>query len=142
METLFSQTGRGGGTFALNDLGASVLSDRDLSDGALLQSSQQALLRGGGELQVRAAVPAEPAGRPGQVQGQTSSDGVPGWASPALTSVSAPQYKADTLKKRQNLSEEHPVIDYTPPSLITLLFTDLGVLTPSAVSDELIKLYL
>ena len=32
-------------------------------------------------------------------------------------------------------------IDYTPPSYITLLFTDLGVLTPSAVSDELIKLY-
>ncbi|PFX17293.1 Translation initiation factor eIF-2B subunit alpha [Stylophora pistillata] len=35
-----------------------------------------------------------------------------------------------------------PVVDYTPPSYITLLFTDLGVLTPSAVSDELIKLYL
>ncbi|KAK0154358.1 Translation initiation factor eIF-2B subunit alpha [Merluccius polli] len=52
------------------------------------------------------------------------------------------KYKADTLKNSQNLSEEHPVIDYTPPSLITLLFTDLGVLTPSAVSDELIKLYL
>lgn len=52
------------------------------------------------------------------------------------------QYKADTLKTVQNLSEEHPMIDYTPPSLITLLFTDLGVLTPSAVSDELIKLYL
>ncbi|KAF7641402.1 hypothetical protein LDENG_00282430 [Lucifuga dentata] len=52
------------------------------------------------------------------------------------------KYKADTLKSVQNLSEEHPMIDYTPPSLITLLFTDLGVLTPSAVSDELIKLYL
>uniref|UniRef100_A0A8D3AEP8 Translation initiation factor eIF2B subunit alpha n=1 Tax=Scophthalmus maximus TaxID=52904 RepID=A0A8D3AEP8_SCOMX len=52
------------------------------------------------------------------------------------------KYKADTLKTVQNLSEEHPMIDYTPPSLITLLFTDLGVLTPSAVSDELIKLYL
>ncbi|XP_058473994.1 translation initiation factor eIF-2B subunit alpha isoform X4 [Solea solea] len=52
------------------------------------------------------------------------------------------KYKADTLKTVQNLSEEHPIIDYTPPSLITLLFTDLGVLTPSAVSDELIKLYL
>lgn len=32
-------------------------------------------------------------------------------------------------------------IDYTPPTYITLLFSDLGVLTPSAVSDELIKLY-
>lgn len=36
----------------------------------------------------------------------------------------------------------HPLVDYTPPSYIALLFTDLGVLTPSAVSDELIKLYL
>ncbi|MBN3311458.1 EI2BA factor, partial [Atractosteus spatula] len=52
------------------------------------------------------------------------------------------KYKADTLKLSTNLAEEHPMIDYTPPSLITLLFTDLGVLTPSAVSDELIKLYL
>ncbi|WOL01073.1 Translation initiation factor eIF-2B subunit alpha like [Canna indica] len=32
--------------------------------------------------------------------------------------------------------------DYTPPQYLTLLFTDLGVLTPSAVSDELIRLYL
>lgn len=56
--------------------------------------------------------------------------------------LTSTQYKADTLRTSQNLSEEHPVIDYTPPSLITLLFTDLGVLTPSAVSDELIKLYL
>jgi len=31
--------------------------------------------------------------------------------------------------------------DFTPPDNITLLFTELGVLTPSAVSDELIKLY-
>ncbi|KAG2471458.1 EI2BA factor, partial [Polypterus senegalus] len=52
------------------------------------------------------------------------------------------KYKADTLQKSNDLAEEHPMIDYTPPSLITLLFTDLGVLTPSAVSDELIKLYL
>ncbi|XP_046839997.1 translation initiation factor eIF-2B subunit alpha-like [Xenia sp. Carnegie-2017] len=37
--------------------------------------------------------------------------------------------------------EDHPLVDYTPPSYINLLFTDLGVLTPSAVSDELIKLY-
>uniref|UniRef100_A0A8C7PPX4 Translation initiation factor eIF2B subunit alpha n=1 Tax=Oncorhynchus mykiss TaxID=8022 RepID=A0A8C7PPX4_ONCMY len=52
------------------------------------------------------------------------------------------KYKADTLKAVEDLAEEHPMIDYTPPSLITLIFTDLGVLTPSAVSDELIKLYL
>ncbi|KAJ3636315.1 hypothetical protein Zmor_008809 [Zophobas morio] len=34
----------------------------------------------------------------------------------------------------------NPLFDFTPPSYIQLLFTDLGVLTPSAVSDELIKL--
>lgn len=32
-------------------------------------------------------------------------------------------------------------VDYTPPEYITLLITDLGILTPSAVSDELIQLY-
>uniref|UniRef100_A0A7S3D0I0 Translation initiation factor eIF2B subunit alpha n=1 Tax=Palpitomonas bilix TaxID=652834 RepID=A0A7S3D0I0_9EUKA len=35
----------------------------------------------------------------------------------------------------------NPAHDYTPPSFISLLFTDLGVLTTAAVSDELIKLY-
>lgn len=35
-----------------------------------------------------------------------------------------------------------PSRDYTPPNYITLLFTDLGVLTPAAVSDELIQLYI
>lgn len=41
-----------------------------------------------------------------------------------------------------NLDEEHPLVDYTPPHLITYLFTDMGILVPSAVSDTLIKLYL
>jgi len=36
---------------------------------------------------------------------------------------------------------DSPTSDYTPPKYITLLFTDLGILTPSAISDELIKLY-
>jgi len=34
-----------------------------------------------------------------------------------------------------------PLNDYTPPENITLLITDLGVLTPAAVSDQLIQLY-
>lgn len=41
-----------------------------------------------------------------------------------------------------DLVSSNPSIDYTPPQYLTLLFTDLGVLTPSGVSDELIKLYL
>ncbi|KAL5579666.1 hypothetical protein UlMin_012108 [Ulmus minor] len=36
---------------------------------------------------------------------------------------------------------ERSARDYTPPQYLTLLFTDLGVLTPSVVSDELIQLY-
>uniref|UniRef100_A0A8C4QB97 Translation initiation factor eIF2B subunit alpha n=1 Tax=Eptatretus burgeri TaxID=7764 RepID=A0A8C4QB97_EPTBU len=51
------------------------------------------------------------------------------------------KYKADVLENGGDHSMDHPMIDYTPPAYITLLFTDLGVLTPSAVSDELIQLY-
>lgn len=35
----------------------------------------------------------------------------------------------------------NPSTDFTPPKYVSLLFTDLGVLTPAAVSDELIQLY-
>lgn len=45
------------------------------------------------------------------------------------------QFKAEQVKVK------NPPCDYTPAKYITLLFTDLGVLTPSAVSDELIRLY-
>ncbi|KAK7792070.1 hypothetical protein R5R35_007102 [Gryllus longicercus] len=51
-------------------------------------------------------------------------------------------FKYPASKLLSDLSKEHPLVDYTPPAYITLLFTDLGILTPSAVSDELIKLYL
>lgn len=72
-------------------------------------------------------------------------EGDVGWRGWKLTLPLSPQYKADTLKSVQSgqgLQEQHPWVDYTSPAFITLLFTDLGVLTPSAVSDELIKLYL
>ncbi|KAJ0177695.1 hypothetical protein K1T71_006568 [Dendrolimus kikuchii] len=52
------------------------------------------------------------------------------------------KYLSSVLKSGKDLSKEHPLVDYTPPSYITLLLTDIGILTPSAVSDELIKLYL
>ena len=53
------------------------------------------------------------------------------------------KYKASVLKSEdKDLQKEHPIVDYTPPLLVSMLITDLGVLTPSAVSDELIKLYL
>jgi translation initiation factor eIF-2B subunit alpha len=44
-----------------------------------------------------------------------------------------------TMSKK--IKVENPPVDFTPAKFITLLFTDLGVLTPSAVSDELIRLY-
>ena len=40
-----------------------------------------------------------------------------------------------------NVPVLNPLVDYTPPEFITFLLTDLGVFTPSAVSDELIKLH-
>lgn len=52
------------------------------------------------------------------------------------------EYKYTSSMRRKDLAPQHPLVDYTPPSYITLMFTDLGVLTPSAVSDELINLYL
>ncbi|KAG5898584.1 hypothetical protein JTB14_016596 [Gonioctena quinquepunctata] len=53
------------------------------------------------------------------------------------------EYKyTSEVRASLDLKKKHPLVDYTPPSYITLLFTDLGILTPSAVSDELIKLYL
>ena len=33
------------------------------------------------------------------------------------------------------------LVDYTPPEYISELFTDLGIFTPAAVSDELIKYF-
>lgn len=39
------------------------------------------------------------------------------------------------------LCQSNESVDFTPAEFITLLFTDLGVLTPAAVSDELIRLY-
>ncbi|KAJ8675220.1 hypothetical protein QAD02_011006 [Eretmocerus hayati] len=60
-----------------------------------------------------------------------------------LNQVDLPdEFKYTSSALRKDLSKEHPLVDYTPPQYISLLFTDLGILTPSAVSDELIKLYL
>lgn len=51
------------------------------------------------------------------------------------------KYLSSVLKSDKDLSKQHPIVDYTPPSFISLLFTDIGILTPAAVSDELMKLY-
>jgi translation initiation factor eIF-2B subunit alpha len=63
-------------------------------------------------------------------------------------SASAPLHFCDTTSKElakieldESIRVENPPVDFTPAKFITLLFTDLGVLTPAAVSDELIRLY-
>ncbi|KAK5980305.1 hypothetical protein GCK32_003604 [Trichostrongylus colubriformis] len=50
------------------------------------------------------------------------------------------KYRTSVLETK-DLSLEHPMVDYTSPQYINLLFTDLGILTPAAVGEELIKLY-
>jgi len=52
-------------------------------------------------------------------------------------------FDVDNVRKNPSKPspENSPSVDYTSAEYITLLFTDLGVLTPSAVSDELIRLY-
>ncbi|KAK0182863.1 hypothetical protein PV327_000952 [Microctonus hyperodae] len=52
------------------------------------------------------------------------------------------EFKYTAATRKNGLKDEHPLVDYTPPHYINLLFTDLGIMTPSAVSDELINLYL
>lgn len=53
------------------------------------------------------------------------------------------KYKPSVIHKRSgDMSKEHPNVDYTPPHLITLLITDLGVLSPTAVTEELMNSYL
>jgi len=57
------------------------------------------------------------------------------------TSADSSSLHAHVVNLPPSVSIENPPCDFTPAKYITLLFTDLGVLTPSAVSDELIRLY-
>lgn len=47
----------------------------------------------------------------------------------------------DDMDVCEGSSPESPVVDFTPHDYITALITDLGVLTPSGVSEELIKMW-
>jgi translation initiation factor eIF-2B subunit alpha len=50
-------------------------------------------------------------------------------------------FKSDVFKKENsNLEYNYSLCDFTAPEFITLLFTDIGIFTPSAVSDELIQM--
>lgn len=68
-----------------------------------------------------------------------SQQDLPSNKSVPLTFVDTATHKP--IQVPSTVEVDHPLSDYTPAKYITLLFTDLGVLTPSAVSDELIRLY-
>ncbi|KXS15152.1 nagb/rpia/CoA transferase-like protein [Gonapodya prolifera JEL478] len=53
------------------------------------------------------------------------------------------QYDLPHPSPKSETDEEwrHPLVDYTPPIYISGLVTDLGILTPSAVSAELLRLW-
>ena len=66
----------------------------------------------------------------------------------ALSQKSVPMKEIDKKiiqeskpKGLEDVAYEAARCDYLPPEYITFLITDLGVLAPSSVSDELIKLY-
>ena len=55
-------------------------------------------------------------------------------------------YALDQKDLEQKLTDkyfilEEPIIDYTPPEFINMFITDIGIMTPSAISDELIQLF-
>ena len=78
---------------------------------------------------------------------QTNEDGTI-TATSTISFAASPSTASSQTALHMKTSEDrasqgsNPLVDYTPPNYITLLLTDLGVLTPSGVSDELIKLYL
>lgn len=69
----------------------------------------------------------------------TFSNGISVWTNESSRQQDC---EADKESLAANLSfYNHSSVDFTPASYISLLFTDLGVLTPAAVFDEMIKLY-
>ena len=53
----------------------------------------------------------------------------------------APVKPSDEDKRARDEGGPKDAVDYTPPDLITALITESGVHTPSAVSEELIKIW-
>ena len=47
----------------------------------------------------------------------------------------------DDLVEKPKTDVSSSILDYTAPEYISELFTDIGIFTPAAVSDELIKFF-
>lgn len=45
------------------------------------------------------------------------------------------------LEMSESMARANPTLDYTPPELVSLIISDLGVMSPSAVSDALLQIY-
>lgn len=62
--------------------------------------------------------------------------------SPSDVPVEHPlEFSIDEPQSHEEIITASPQIDFTPHQFITALITDLGVLTPSGVSEELIKIW-
>ncbi|KAK7087709.1 translation initiation factor eIF2B subunit alpha-like [Littorina saxatilis] len=57
---------------------------------------------------------------------------------PAAIKYKIPDYPED---KEGDTEDRHPLIDYTPPKYINRLISDIGVLPPGAIVDEMLSLY-
>ena len=57
------------------------------------------------------------------------------------TGMAAAEPAEPAAKVNTNTGDSCESVDFTPPHLISALITDSGVLTPSAVSEELIKIW-
>jgi translation initiation factor eIF-2B subunit alpha len=63
------------------------------------------------------------------------------WTPYAPTSADISELNLDGLMLQPTKRVPATSRDYTPPEYLSLMITDLGVLSPAAISDELIKLY-
>ena len=47
----------------------------------------------------------------------------------------------DDLDDQHKTDESNTIVDYTSPEYISAIFTDMGIFTPAAVSDQLIQYF-
>ena len=58
-----------------------------------------------------------------------------------MLDLRTPSEEPEKAHEREKRKAEAEAVDYTAPDLITTFVTENGVLTPSAVSEELIKIW-
>lgn len=47
----------------------------------------------------------------------------------------------EALQMTPEQIQNNPLVDYTTPDLVTLVISDVGILTPAGVSDTLLRIY-